>query len=171
MSISGVRLISKTRKEADKTYEKIKDKAMHAVVVNMTLALSLLLFLRSPPRTSSLFIGSHQNVRDDNTIYSQIHITPFHLLLFPPSFLPHFFSALLSSSATMEKILLLQLIYLTLSVTITGILADESLISPSKLKMFVDELQNMPKIQGFEFVNGKPISKKLRIGMYHKKWV
>lgn len=70
----------------------------------------------------------------------------------------------------MEKILLLQLIYLTVSATIIGILADESLMSPSKLKMFVDELQNMPKIQGFEVVNGKPSSKKLRIGMFYKKW-
>lgn len=44
------------------------------------------------------------------------------------------------------------------------------LVSPSQLEMFVDELQDMPRINGFDVVNGSPVSKSLHIGMFHKKW-
>ncbi|KAF5202531.1 Multicopper oxidase lpr1 [Thalictrum thalictroides] len=50
-------------------------------------------------------------------------------------------------------------------------LADGSLlISPSKLTMFVDELPDMPRIQGYNIKNGVNLPKSLEIGMYHKKW-
>ncbi|KAF3432207.1 hypothetical protein FNV43_RR26946 [Rhamnella rubrinervis] len=48
--------------------------------------------------------------------------------------------------------------------------AEEQIISVSKLRMFVDELPDMPKVHGFEFVNGVPKSKSLKIGMFKKKW-
>ncbi|XP_057951136.1 multicopper oxidase LPR2-like [Malania oleifera] len=48
--------------------------------------------------------------------------------------------------------------------------AEDRLISPSKLKMFVDNLPDMPRIQAYKIVNGIPVSKSLKIGMYHKKW-
>ncbi|XP_075482321.1 multicopper oxidase LPR2-like [Primulina tabacum] len=44
------------------------------------------------------------------------------------------------------------------------------LTSPSQLEMFVDELQDMPRIKGFDVVNGSPVPKSLHIGMFHKKW-
>lgn len=44
-------------------------------------------------------------------------------------------------------------------------------ISPSQLEMFVDELEDMPRINGFDVVDGSPVSKSLHIGMFHKKWV
>ncbi|KAL5716148.1 Leucine permease transcriptional regulator [Ranunculus cassubicifolius] len=43
-------------------------------------------------------------------------------------------------------------------------------ISASKLKMFVDELPDMPRIQGFRLRNGVAVSKSLKIGMYQKLW-
>ncbi|KZV56251.1 hypothetical protein F511_29358 [Dorcoceras hygrometricum] len=45
------------------------------------------------------------------------------------------------------------------------------LISPSQLEKFVDELQDMPRINGFDVVDGSPVSRSLHIGMFHKKWV
>ncbi|XP_010243810.1 PREDICTED: multicopper oxidase LPR1-like [Nelumbo nucifera] len=48
--------------------------------------------------------------------------------------------------------------------------ADPKLISPSRMKMFVDELPDMPRVQGFDFKNGVPVSKSLTIGMFQKKW-
>ncbi|CAK9164042.1 unnamed protein product [Ilex paraguariensis] len=48
--------------------------------------------------------------------------------------------------------------------------AQDNLINPTKLEMFVDELPDMPRLPGFEFVNGVAVSKSLTIGMYHKKW-
>lgn len=71
MSISALRLISKTRKEADKTCHKIKDKTMHAVVVNMKLALSLLLFspnTSKPTKNLQSFDWFSPDRTDDNTI-------------------------------------------------------------------------------------------------------
>nr|CAN78466.1 hypothetical protein VITISV_028234 [Vitis vinifera] len=47
---------------------------------------------------------------------------------------------------------------------------DDRLIKISQLKMFVDELPDMPKILGFDVVNGVPVSKSLQIGMFSKKW-
>ena len=49
--------------------------------------------------------------------------------------------------------------------------SEDQLLSPSKLKMFVDELPDMPKIRGFDVVQGVPKSKSLNIGMFRKKWV
>ncbi|XP_027151313.1 multicopper oxidase LPR2 [Coffea eugenioides] len=48
--------------------------------------------------------------------------------------------------------------------------ADEKLLDASQLKMFVDELPDMPKIKGYDVVNGDPVPKSLIIGMFHKKW-
>ena len=49
--------------------------------------------------------------------------------------------------------------------------ADEKLLDASQLKMFVDELPDMPKIKGYDVVNGDHVPKSLIIGMFHKKWV
>ncbi|KAL8470955.1 hypothetical protein ACS0TY_033505 [Phlomoides rotata] len=48
--------------------------------------------------------------------------------------------------------------------------ADDGLISPSQLQMFVDELPNIPRINGFHLRNGVPHPGRLRIGMFRKKW-
>ncbi|XP_058087433.1 multicopper oxidase LPR1-like [Magnolia sinica] len=48
--------------------------------------------------------------------------------------------------------------------------ANERLISPSKLEMFVDDLPDMPKIKGFTIRNGVPGSRSIKIGMFEKKW-
>ncbi|OVA14535.1 Multicopper oxidase [Macleaya cordata] len=45
-----------------------------------------------------------------------------------------------------------------------------NMLNASRLRMFVDELPNMPKVQGYDIKNGVPISKKLKIGMFQKKW-
>ncbi|KAH7516370.1 hypothetical protein FEM48_Zijuj10G0127800 [Ziziphus jujuba var. spinosa] len=67
------------------------------------------------------------------------------------------------------------LMFSMVSVTVIGFLintswAEEEIINPSKLRMFVDELPDMPKLYGFEFVSGVPKSKSLQIGMFKKKW-
>ncbi|KAK4779857.1 hypothetical protein SAY87_015963 [Trapa incisa] len=49
-------------------------------------------------------------------------------------------------------------------------MAEDALLSPSKLEMFVDELLDMPKIQGFEVVHGVPRPRSLNIGMYSILW-
>lgn len=42
----------------------------------------------------------------------------------------------------------------------------------SKLEMFVDELPDMPKLQGFNFdAAGAPVAGNLTIGMYDTTWV
>ncbi|XP_031401347.1 multicopper oxidase LPR1-like [Punica granatum] len=48
--------------------------------------------------------------------------------------------------------------------------AEEGLLNPEKLEMFVDELQDMPKVQGFEVVDGVPRPRRLEIGMYPIRW-
>ncbi|XP_062111062.1 multicopper oxidase LPR1-like [Humulus lupulus] len=48
--------------------------------------------------------------------------------------------------------------------------AEDRLLDPGKLKMFVDELPDMPKIRGFHVSHGAPKSKSLNIGMFMKKW-
>ncbi|KAE8022824.1 hypothetical protein FH972_008593 [Carpinus fangiana] len=48
--------------------------------------------------------------------------------------------------------------------------AEDRLLDPSKLKMFVDDLPVVPKILGFDVVSGVPKSKALKIGMFEKKW-
>ncbi|XP_077243944.1 multicopper oxidase LPR1-like [Tasmannia lanceolata] len=54
--------------------------------------------------------------------------------------------------------------------SLTAISANKEPISLSKLKMFVDELPDMPKLKGFSMINGTPVSKSLKIGMFRKKW-
>ncbi|KAJ7954204.1 Multicopper oxidase LPR1 [Quillaja saponaria] len=48
--------------------------------------------------------------------------------------------------------------------------AQDRLLDPSKLNMFVDELPDMPKIKAYDVVNGAPKSKLLNIGMFNKNW-
>ncbi|KAK6134267.1 hypothetical protein DH2020_032003 [Rehmannia glutinosa] len=48
--------------------------------------------------------------------------------------------------------------------------AGDGLLSPSQLEKFVDEVEDMPRIKGFDFVDGCPVPKSLRISMFHKKW-
>lgn len=69
---------------------------------------------------------------------------------------------------TMEKILLFSLAVLG---QLTVSFAEDRLLNLAKLKMFVDELPDMPKIQGYDMVSGVPKSKSLKIGMFKKKWV
>ncbi|KAL1803407.1 hypothetical protein ACET3Z_032054 [Daucus carota] len=47
---------------------------------------------------------------------------------------------------------------------------EASLLSPSALELFVDELPDMPRISGFDVVNGVSVPKSLKIGMFSKKW-
>ncbi|XP_047341728.1 multicopper oxidase LPR2-like [Impatiens glandulifera] len=56
--------------------------------------------------------------------------------------------------------------------TISGAVAGEEkrLINVSRLEMFVDDLPDMPRLQGFDIINGIPVSKKLNISMFQKKW-
>lgn len=66
--------------------------------------------------------------------------------------------------------------FLLLSLASLGAVAEDTnaadrLIKISQLKMFVEELPDMPKILGFDVVNGVPVSKSLQIGMFSKKWV
>ncbi|KAK9277592.1 hypothetical protein L1049_007137 [Liquidambar formosana] len=72
---------------------------------------------------------------------------------------------------TREKILLFHLLSLALAgVLISTTWADDRLVNTSHLEMFVDELLDMPKVLGFDVLNGVPTSKSLKIGMFHKKW-
>ncbi|KAK4762310.1 hypothetical protein SAY86_008078 [Trapa natans] len=48
--------------------------------------------------------------------------------------------------------------------------AEDVLLNPSKLEMFVDELPDMPRIQGFQLVRGLPRRRSLNIGMYNVLW-
>ncbi|EEF31330.1 spore coat protein, putative [Ricinus communis] len=59
-------------------------------------------------------------------------------------------------------------LYLLLVITTTR--AEDKLINLTKLEMFVDELLDMPKIPGFDVVNGVFKPKRLRIGMFKKEW-
>jgi hypothetical protein len=77
----------------------------------------------------------------------------------------------------MEKTLLLKLLtllaYLLCFVTLSTSSSSATVkhINASKLKMFVDDLPNMPKVYGYKVVDGVPKSKCLKIGMFKKKWV
>ncbi|XP_021887105.1 multicopper oxidase LPR2-like [Carica papaya] len=46
----------------------------------------------------------------------------------------------------------------------------DELLDPAKLRMFVDEIPDMPRLKGFDFINGVPKPKTLKIGMFVKKW-
>ncbi|XP_022726017.1 multicopper oxidase LPR2-like isoform X2 [Durio zibethinus] len=71
---------------------------------------------------------------------------------------------------SMGRILLFHLICLALLVELSRSWANKGLLNSSVLEMFVDELPYMPKIQGFDVVNGSPKAKSLTIGMFEKKW-
>lgn len=71
----------------------------------------------------------------------------------------------------MERIFVLQIIYFALLGLVVFAWAEDGLINPTQLEMFVDELPDMPRIKGFHTVNGFPVPKSLQIGMFHKKWV
>nr|GMD72468.1 multicopper oxidase LPR1-like [Ipomoea batatas] len=53
---------------------------------------------------------------------------------------------------------------------VVGSWAGAPLLNPSKLEMFVDKLPDMPRIKGYDVVNGVPVPKSLKIGMFLKKW-
>lgn len=69
--------------------------------------------------------------------------------------------------------------FLVISLVLFGINSDRTwaeddrhrLLSPSALKMFVDELPDMPRISAFHVLDGVSLPKSLKIGMFHKKWV
>ena len=46
-----------------------------------------------------------------------------------------------------------------------------NLLQPKKLEMFVDEMPDMPKLQGYRFEDGVPVAGNLTIGMYDTTWV
>ncbi|KAM7275578.1 hypothetical protein ACFE04_017444 [Oxalis oulophora] len=47
---------------------------------------------------------------------------------------------------------------------------DVKLVNVTRLHMFVDKLPDLPKIEGFQLLNGVPKRKSLIIGMYQKLW-
>ncbi|WCJ33522.1 Multicopper oxidase LPR1 [Euphorbia peplus] len=48
--------------------------------------------------------------------------------------------------------------------------AEDSVINPSKLEMFVDKLPDVPKIYAYDVVNDLPKPKRLSISMFKKLW-
>lgn len=52
----------------------------------------------------------------------------------------------------------------------SSVRAEDRLINTSKLEMFVDKLPDMPRVQGFDIVDGVPKPKSLDIGMYETRW-
>uniref|UniRef100_A0A2P2J5X5 Uncharacterized protein MANES_15G126800 n=1 Tax=Rhizophora mucronata TaxID=61149 RepID=A0A2P2J5X5_RHIMU len=71
----------------------------------------------------------------------------------------------------MERYLLLHILSIALLGGLVPTWSEDKLISPLRLEMFVDELPDVPKIRGFDFVDGAPKPRELKIGMYKKKWV
>lgn len=73
----------------------------------------------------------------------------------------------------MEKMLFLVYLINFLGIFMASTMAkdNDQLMSLSKLKMFVDELPDMPRIKGYDVINGVHVPKSFKIGMYHKKWV
>ncbi|KAI3453108.1 hypothetical protein Pfo_009771 [Paulownia fortunei] len=70
-----------------------------------------------------------------------------------------------------EKFLVLELIFcLVLVGLVVFAWAGDGLVSPSQLEMFVDQLPDMPRIKGFDTVNGFHVPNSLHIGMFHRKW-
>uniref|UniRef100_A0A7N0UBK7 Uncharacterized protein n=1 Tax=Kalanchoe fedtschenkoi TaxID=63787 RepID=A0A7N0UBK7_KALFE len=47
---------------------------------------------------------------------------------------------------------------------------DVKLVNVSKLEMFVDRLPEVPRLHGYDVVDGVPVSGTLKIGMFKKKW-
>ncbi|GAA0166105.1 hypothetical protein LIER_21337 [Lithospermum erythrorhizon] len=67
---------------------------------------------------------------------------------------------------------ILVILFGILGLFISSIVAEDDLVmSPSKLRMFVDELLHIPRVKGYSFKNGIPVPKSLKIGMFSKKWV
>ncbi|XP_009797529.1 multicopper oxidase LPR1-like [Nicotiana sylvestris] len=62
------------------------------------------------------------------------------------------------------------LVFLNLLGIFMASMAEDNIMSPSKLRMFVDKLPDMPRIKGYDVINGVHFPKSLKIGMYHKKW-
>ncbi|KAG8366711.1 hypothetical protein BUALT_Bualt17G0107800 [Buddleja alternifolia] len=65
---------------------------------------------------------------------------------------------------------IVKLLVICLVVIVNFAWGEDELIRSSQLKMFVDEVPDMPRIKGFDFVDGSHVPKKLKIGMFHKKW-
>ncbi|KAL5725802.1 Multicopper oxidase lpr2 [Ranunculus cassubicifolius] len=67
---------------------------------------------------------------------------------------------------------ILSFISIYLVVSLAGIIrsANGAIVSASTLAMFVDELPNMPRVQGFAIENGHPVPNSLNIGMFQKLW-
>lgn len=69
------------------------------------------------------------------------------------------------------------MIWYLISLGVSGLFISEEedmkdeLLDPAKLRMFVDEIPDMPRLKGFDFINGVPKPKTLKIGMFVKKWV
>ncbi|XP_030529208.1 multicopper oxidase LPR1 [Rhodamnia argentea] len=61
-------------------------------------------------------------------------------------------------------------VLVVLLIMVSSAWAEDRLINPSKLEMFVDKLPDMPKVQGFDVVGGVPRPKSLNIGMYEIRW-
>ncbi|KAJ0095068.1 hypothetical protein Patl1_15285 [Pistacia atlantica] len=73
--------------------------------------------------------------------------------------------------ASQQRILLLFWVLIASSSrAITSTWTQDEIIAPSKLEMFVDELPNLTRVQGFNLVNGTLKPKFLNIGMFKKKW-
>lgn len=67
---------------------------------------------------------------------------------------------------------LLFLVYVGCSSAAGPPITDESLKEvAASLKMYVDELPQMPRLRGYSIVKGSFIPAKLTIGMYEKYWV
>lgn len=58
-----------------------------------------------------------------------------------------------------------------LSTLLAASVGDDKLLDPSELEKFVDEVPDMPRILGYELLNGIPKPKSLHIGMFQKNWV
>lgn len=57
-----------------------------------------------------------------------------------------------------------------LGLFVVVVYGDVGLVNPSKLKMFVDEIPDMPRIKGYNVVNGVEVPKTLKITMFQKYW-
>ncbi|KAK4484179.1 hypothetical protein RD792_011400 [Penstemon davidsonii] len=69
-----------------------------------------------------------------------------------------------------EKFLVFELISLIFVGFWVYAWGGDGLISPSFLEKFVDELSDMPRVKGFDVINGVHVPNSLKIGMFHKKW-
>ncbi|XP_052205913.1 multicopper oxidase LPR1-like [Diospyros lotus] len=70
----------------------------------------------------------------------------------------------------MERKAVHQVIFVGFFLLISRAWAEDRLINVTKLEMFVDDLPDMPRLKGFDFVNGGHAPGSLTIGMFHKFW-